>query len=71
MIADSATRLSMNLSNEKWDEEVKFLIQKFEDIMTRAGGKVEVEAEPITFSDAEILENYNKKKATIDVSYLN
>jgi hypothetical protein len=35
MIENSATKLAMNLSNDKWNEEVNKLVDVFEDMITR------------------------------------
>ena len=71
MIENSATKLATNLSNEKWNEEVTFLITKFEDMMTRAGGTVEIDPPVINTNDEALLQEYNSVKSTIGLSYLN
>jgi hypothetical protein len=61
----------MNLSNDKWNEEVNKLVDVFEDMITRTWGQVDIEPEPINSNDADILQEYNGVKSAIDVSYLN
>ena len=70
MIENSATKLAMNLSNDKWNEEVNKLVDVFEDMITRTWGRVDIEPEPINSNNADILQEYNKAKGAIDLSYL-
>jgi len=70
MIENSATKLAMNLSNDKWNEEVNKLVDVFEDMITRTWGQVDIEPEPINSNNADILQEYNKAKGAIDLSYL-
>ena len=69
MIRDSATKLSTNLSNEKWDKEVNILVNIFEEMLMTAGWNIE-QPKTDNISDTDILEKYKGVKNTIDLSYL-